>query len=37
MNASGVPNTCKSYEKEIFSGERVSNAWEFTLMVEDNN
>jgi hypothetical protein len=31
MNASGMLNTCKSYGKAIFSGERVSNAWEFAF------
>ncbi len=41
MNAGGVPNTCKSYEKSPacrreYSGGRVSNAWAIYFQIGDN-
>ncbi len=40
MNAGGVLNTCKSYEKSAFgwkvSGARVSNAWVIYPRIGDN-
>jgi hypothetical protein len=43
MNAGGVPNTCKSNGTQgiaiflVFSGGRVSNAWETCLIQGDNS
>lgn len=36
INASGMPNTCKSNEVAIPSGERVSNTYPTYLLVGDN-